>query len=813
MARFTPLPANKFIKDTYAKINNGFDNFETDVNAHFAGSADNHNASDVVNDSAMTGTKVSDALTGLKTQIDEAVVGGSANSLIGVFTITDTGSANAYAGVFAGQALFTDMKIYLTNISADNTGASTMSYDGGAAKSIVKIVKNVKTELSPRDIRQGEIAILQYDGTDFILLNGEREAEYSTEEKSFADIISLPTTAVGGELALEVSGQTATNLLGSDGRFDTVAGWIDNQNSSIVASDDRSIVGEFSAKVTASGGGSAVKFRYKDYAVNEGEYLVVAGAVASTSSSLSIAFGLGISFDSDGHTDSRTQILTGLGDVTQWNLGAKKIQVPSSSTIIRVRLNGTGDGVISYYDAIRIYKISESEYNKTETEVELLAKYPYIDNTKSVDKMRILNVGKNLLPSFDLWDFTDRGGMYISPSEVLTSDTIGSIFSPFFKIKPNVNHRVSAITPDGTVRYRVRFYDRNKQELFDSGNITTFPATYLSPINSVYATFQINPASGSTNRLLQNLQIEEGSTVTPYEPYSANQSVNPKQLRNLPNGVKDTFNANTGVHRQNVSAPVDIATTDYDTATDLTEVTIIKTTAFTPALAGTSAIDGRTRVYNKDGAELQEIAEADADDATLIGLAYYYDSDKKINFVHTFEEAIADARTALGTSKVQYQLASPVTEYFFPSVLNAKASGTIYQESFVEEVQAYSSGLPLTDTNYPIANLVEMFKIDQQTGALTPIALSSVTPAVDGTSITSITGAVDGEWYYFSYNYPDELRVNGSMGYGYGVNLKSQTDSLSKQAENLDRENKQLQTLLQTAISRISAIEDELAAP
>lgn len=54
--------------------------------------------------------------------------------------------------------------------------------------------------------------------------------------------------------------------------------------------------------------------------------------------------------------------------------------------------------------------------------------------------------------------------------------------------------------------------------------------------------------------VVSNIQLEEGSTPTPYEPYKSNILSTPEEvvLRSLPNGIYDTLNLNTGEYVQRI---------------------------------------------------------------------------------------------------------------------------------------------------------------------------------------------------------------------------------------------------------------------
>jgi hypothetical protein len=59
------------------------------------------------------------------------------------------------------------------------------------------------------------VAQLEYDGTDFILINAKDVATYSAEQTETVEVASLPNTAVEGEVDAVVKGATIVNLTGT----------------------------------------------------------------------------------------------------------------------------------------------------------------------------------------------------------------------------------------------------------------------------------------------------------------------------------------------------------------------------------------------------------------------------------------------------------------------------------------------------------------------------------------------------------------------------------------------------------------------
>ena len=106
----------------------------------------------------------------------------------------------------------------------------------------------------------------------------------------------------------------------------------------------------------------------------------------------------------------------------------------------------------------------------------------------------------------------------------------------------------------------------------------------------------------------------------------------------------------------------------------------------------------------------------------------------------------------------------------------------------------YSTSIAISDTDYPINSLQEVFKVDEETGVETPIDISTCTVAVDGLSFTS-TALTDGDLVWFRYEHTLDSTVP-TTEYTYTTSLsgglttiqqdmKKQNESLQKQIDEL----------------------------
>ena len=140
---------------------------------------------------------------------------------------------------------------------------------------------------------------------------------------------------------------------------------------------------------------------------------------------------------------------------------------------------------------------------------------PYFEGMKSVEVPSVKTTGKNL---FD--GILKQGYIGDATGEANTSKA--GVHSPnYMKVKPNTTY-IRAITgsyPSG-VSTRVYFYDMNKTYL----GIYKDGTTFTTPENTQYMRFRYYVASGEITPDSfsgSNIQIEEGSTATSYEPYQS----------------------------------------------------------------------------------------------------------------------------------------------------------------------------------------------------------------------------------------------------------------------------------------------------
>lgn len=152
------------------------------------------NQSDASNTGSLPGISGSSA----PSQIDDSI-----RALIGAvkrehdwrnFTITTTGSANAYVVTYsvAPAAYYTGQRFgVITNFAV--TGSATININSLGAKTIKKLVSGAKTNLASGDVSSGDYLDLLYDGTDMVWVN-KGVASVSAASDTASGIVELATT-------------------------------------------------------------------------------------------------------------------------------------------------------------------------------------------------------------------------------------------------------------------------------------------------------------------------------------------------------------------------------------------------------------------------------------------------------------------------------------------------------------------------------------------------------------------------------------------------------------------------------------------
>lgn len=414
-------------------------------------------------------------------------------------------------------------------------------------------------------------------------------------------------------------------------------------------------------------------------------------------------------------------------------VGAQKIVATSqaSFTLNRAQLSNTSSetaGNKLKIKEIRIFELpvgSQIESDATNlTADQLNAKYPYIagGSVKSVQAQRIKAVGKNLFSPIrktygSYNNINVIGGDIL---KVISASTTELAYTGFlFKLKPNTVYRISASSSrSGTNGGGISVYDSTISTIL-TGNPNALNPNFSFTTDSSGIVVLIFYAKTSGSNLdyatFSNIQLEEGSLTTTYEPYTETVAYIPGPLRSLPNGVKDEVNMNTGQKMKNISDWYTLQASDITAIADNTNVQSI--TVQLPADVSQTGGLGKCLVPGYGEAvwpydELDDVGKWYSALGTPSRTIYF------LKALGTYANLDA-AKAALAGTQIIYQLATPVPSTLKDlGQLDALPYGNIIIEPVLRGVKlpAFGTGkIPITTADAPILSIESVYRID--TGA------------------------------------------------------------------------------------------------
>lgn len=205
--------------------------------------------------------------------------------------------------------------------------------------------------------------------------------------------------------------------------------------------------------------------------------------------------------------------------------------LPIQSVVFEVHSYVISDGYVTVKNFL-VCEDSCMDLNIDDTE--------YITGIKSVGEddgniVAVKSCGKNIVDAYN-----DIGKFVISDNGNPVSNVAWRMTNNMFNIKPNTTYVIGE-SSQNYKQYKVCIYDKNKEFVqfvnFNGSSSTVF----TTPSNAAYFRFNYSVSVNHQAVSREGLQIEEGTTATPYEPYQES-IVSYKlsePLRRLPNGVCD----------------------------------------------------------------------------------------------------------------------------------------------------------------------------------------------------------------------------------------------------------------------------------
>lgn len=164
-------------------------------------------------------------------------------------------------------------------------------------------------------------------------------------------------------------------------------------------------------------------------------------------------------------------------------------------------------------------------------------------------KIDILSTGKNLLYNSDFKNWALGNGV------IMQNSNYGGFV---LKVKPTTTYTVSSDMSFQN-RLQICFHDNypiigSKTNIYNSSNSNPYTFTTKSSTKYIFVYCTNDLKSFPKNNWI--LQLEEGTTATPYELFGSTQTVEIAPLYSLPNGIKDNFYLERGEIERNVGKVV-----------------------------------------------------------------------------------------------------------------------------------------------------------------------------------------------------------------------------------------------------------------
>ncbi|PYI57011.1 hypothetical protein [Paenibacillus flagellatus] len=368
---------------------------------------------------------------------------------------------------------------------------------------------------------------------------------------------------------LRTTGRTLVNYLGRDGNFEITTRWAGyaTEGTASVTPDSSKVLGTQSLTIQGSLTNSvAILHRLAPAVLDTSKFYLFSGYVRSDHRA-GIAIGTTPGNASGGAS-------TGLvaGDVTKWRMMYVTFK-PTATTLYAFGLvEGTAtEAPLAGFDAFQLYEITAAEktyidgLSASDAQKYIAAKYPYVDDMKSVNAVYAMNPGKNLFPpSSECTGFSGSNWTVVEPYKV--TDTKSSsdydIYGFYATVVPGQTYTVSVdISSVNGVGSGGGYLDISLVP--DDGGMQ-FGASSPGTLNGVQTLTYAIPANikkirvalvvhGNTTGTFtfSNFRMNVGSSALPFEPQKLSYLFLPDcQLRsNVDGSVADVLEGKTITRR------------------------------------------------------------------------------------------------------------------------------------------------------------------------------------------------------------------------------------------------------------------------
>jgi hypothetical protein len=369
-------------------------------------------------------------------------------------------------------------------------------------------------------------------------------------------VINMPRTAQYN--VLDIRGRTLINLLGRVGNCEDATkhhiGLGGMPTLSNVTSPKTQGANSTKIVLTSPGGSAYPKsdIMIIPTAANEC-YIVIADFYNESTTGVSVIYEGNIPME-----------ISKIGSTVQgsWQKIAMKLrttEIPAASTFWRPRFDLTGESnSVAYMDAIRIFKISQADYNAisftAQGLLEIETKYPYVDDMKPITNPYAIKKGENLFPPFAEWHGIEAGTpLSIYQAEMIVSDgSSKTINHDFYNLTKGQTYTISADVLPVNSSVALEFFT-TEIGIYSATPIlrsATTPFQFTVPLDTNIIRIHfgneqaVAPFSGTNGTFIfTNPMLNLGTTALPFTPNHDQYLVLPTQLASNADGtVHDQIN-------------------------------------------------------------------------------------------------------------------------------------------------------------------------------------------------------------------------------------------------------------------------------
>ncbi|SCW43819.1 hypothetical protein SAMN04487970_100736 [Paenibacillus tianmuensis] len=413
------------------------------------------------------------------------------------------------------------------------------------------------------------LGLNKWVGSDQVL-RAEFNENFDKIDAYVDDSLAVKTTSVQLKQGLQVvdvnqssplnnvtiQGRTLVNLLGRAGGFEAgdIVQW--EKGSATLTIDTSTFVsGKSCGKVTTTA--SAVCYIAQRFTFKKGKYYILIAETKNGTATTGVLIGNN-DFASTWNTDA-----------TKWTTQFVKINYTENREDYVIFNCSGAAGQTGYIDNYRVYEITRAEYDAIDsmTTEQIAAKWPYVDDMKSVYSPYIIKHGENGLPPMIAWNihdgntganisFPDKDTLYIDKyapgvSGIWYKVPIGAGQTYTFKTTVNIENIGGNVSDGGY--YNLWPYDAQGKELAPlhsppyapQNGETLLQKTFAVPTNAVALGIFIGADIESTgNYTFSRPTLHSGSEALPFVSNSNDDYLffpNVKLASNVDGTVHDTL--------------------------------------------------------------------------------------------------------------------------------------------------------------------------------------------------------------------------------------------------------------------------------